>query len=112
MIEAALPVHEAARLETLGGLGLLYTPAEERFDRVTRLACRLLDVPMSMVTLVDATCQWFKSRQGTGDMENARTPPTPPSTGPRPPAGTGSRPCSGSEQKARLDRHPSSLGEV
>jgi len=73
MIEAVLPANEAVRLEALYGLGLLYTPAEERFDRITRLACRLLDVPMSMVTLLDGACQWFKSRQGTNDMENSRT---------------------------------------
>ena len=73
MIEAALPTNEQARLTALEGLGLLYTPAEERFDRITRLACRLLDAPIAMVTLVDATCQWFKSKQGTRDSEDART---------------------------------------
>ncbi len=73
MIEAALPTTEQARLTALQGLGLLYTPAEERFDRITRLACRLLDAPIAMVTLVDATCQWFKSKQGTFGSGDART---------------------------------------
>jgi len=73
MIEAPLPFDEAARLASLRDLGILYTPAEERFDRVTRLACRLLDVPLSVVTLIDADAQWFKSRQGMGDRANPRT---------------------------------------
>jgi len=73
MIEAALPADEQARLTALHGLGLLYTPAEERFDRITRLACRLLDAPIAMVTLVDGACQWFKSKQGTLASEDART---------------------------------------
>jgi diguanylate cyclase (GGDEF)-like protein len=73
MMEAPLPLDEAERLASLRGLGILYTPAEERFDRVTRLACRLLDVPLAMVTLVDADVQWFKSRQGVGGLENPRT---------------------------------------
>jgi len=72
MIEAPLPFDEAARLASLRDLGILYTPAEERFDRVTRLACRLLDVPLAMVTLIDADAQWFKSRQGMGERENPR----------------------------------------
>src|SRR5690606_38661382 len=33
-------------------------------DRLTRLACRLFDVPIAVVTLIDAERQWFKSRQG------------------------------------------------
>ena len=73
MIEAPLPADEVERLARLRELGILYTPAEERFDRVTRLACRLFDVPLAMVTLIDADAQWFKSRQGMGDRENPRT---------------------------------------
>jgi diguanylate cyclase (GGDEF)-like protein len=72
MIEAALPANEEARLVALDSLGILYTPAEERFDRITRLACRVLDAPIAMVTLVDSACQWFKSKQGTLGSEDAR----------------------------------------
>jgi GAF domain-containing protein len=68
---APLPPDEAERLAALHGLGLLDTPAEERFDRWTREAARLLDVPVALVTLVDADRQWFKSRQG---MPLAQTP--------------------------------------
>jgi diguanylate cyclase (GGDEF)-like protein len=73
MIEPAPPGDEQARLAALHGLGILYTPAEERFDRITRLACRLLDAPIAMITLVDGACQWFKSKQGTLGSEDSRT---------------------------------------
>ncbi len=55
----------------LDALHLLDTPPEPVFDRVTRLASRMLDVPMAMFSLVDADRQWFKSRVG---MESAETP--------------------------------------
>lgn len=58
------PRAEAARLAALQSLGVLDTPPEKRFDRITRLACRLFGVPIALVSLVDADRQWFKSRQG------------------------------------------------
>jgi hypothetical protein len=36
------------------GLGLLDAPAQEAFDRFTRLATALLGVPISLLTLVDS----------------------------------------------------------
>jgi len=48
----------------LHSLDLLDTPAEPVFDRVVRLASRLLGVPMAAFSLVDADRQWLKSRVG------------------------------------------------
>ncbi len=45
-------------------LGILDTPAEERFDRITRMAAAVLDVPMALITLVDRDRTWHKSRFG------------------------------------------------
>lgn len=53
-------------------LRILDTPAEERFDRVTRVAQRVFGVPISMVSLVDQDRQWFKSRQGITAAETPR----------------------------------------
>ncbi|MHB8767323.1 MAG: sensor histidine kinase, partial [Deferrisomatales bacterium] len=72
MIAPACPADEGPRLAELRGLGLLDTPAEERFDRITRTAAALLSVPWAMVTLVDAGRQWFKSRQGLEPRETPR----------------------------------------
>lgn len=46
------------------GLLLLDSKPEERFDRLTRMAGRLLNMPISALSLVDADRQWFKSVQG------------------------------------------------
>jgi PAS domain-containing protein len=72
MTTAQLPPDEPERLRSLRALGLLDTPAEERFDRITRLAQALFDVPIVLVSLVDADRQWFKSRQGLDAAETAR----------------------------------------
>jgi diguanylate cyclase (GGDEF)-like protein/PAS domain S-box-containing protein len=51
---------------------VLDTAAEERFDRITRLTCRLLGTPIALVSLVDDDRQWFKSRQGLAATETPR----------------------------------------
>ncbi|HEX9441461.1 MAG TPA: PAS domain S-box protein, partial [Roseiflexaceae bacterium] len=72
MIEPPVPVDEPKRLAALRDLRLLDTPAEERFDRITRMATRLFDTPIALISLVDAERQWFKSRQGISMAETAR----------------------------------------
>jgi len=72
MPAATLPANEAQRLEALRALNLLDTPPEERFDRITRLAARILNVPMACVVLVDQDRQFFKSRYGIEPTEVSR----------------------------------------
>ncbi|MEG3753224.1 sensor domain-containing diguanylate cyclase [Psychromonas arctica] len=67
-----IPSNEKQRLATLRSLELLDTLAEERFDRITRLAKRLFDVPIALVTLVDENRQWFKSCIGLEINEGPR----------------------------------------
>ena len=52
MPAAPLPSDEAERLALLRALALLDTPSEPVFDRVTRLAGRLLDVPIATPAVV------------------------------------------------------------
>jgi diguanylate cyclase (GGDEF)-like protein len=66
------PQDETARVKTLRSLNVLDTLAEERFDRLTRLAKRMFDVPIALVSLVDANRQWFKSCIGLCVDETAR----------------------------------------
>ena len=69
-------IEDPDRLAELRATGLLDSPAEEPFDRITRLAQRLLDVPVAMITLVDRDRQFFKSQVGlTGEWEAARQSP-------------------------------------
>ncbi len=72
MKSAALPENEKERLAFLKQLRVLDTPIEERFERITRIVCRSLDVPIAAVSLVDEDRQWFKSIQGLDARETGR----------------------------------------
>lgn len=69
---AIVPTDEEVRLAALADLAILDTDPEERFDRLTRLAVTLADVPIALVSLVDRDRQWFKSCHGLGDTETPR----------------------------------------
>lgn len=64
--------NEEARLNALRDLKLLDTPPSESFDRLTRLASRLLSAPVSTISLTDRDRQWFKSRVGVDITEIPR----------------------------------------
>lgn len=72
MQEATPTPNEKQRLEALYRLGILDTPSEERFDRVTRIARQLFSVPIALVSIVDRERQWFKSKQGLDASETGR----------------------------------------
>ncbi len=69
---APRPANEPDRLASVRALELLDTPAEERFDVLTRLAAKLFQVPVSYVALVDDERQWFKSRVGLQECQTSR----------------------------------------
>jgi phosphoribosyl 1,2-cyclic phosphodiesterase/FixJ family two-component response regulator len=69
---AAIPLDEETRLASLRELGILDTEAEERFNRVTRLAAALFDVPIALIGLVDRDRQWYKSCLGLTAKEAPR----------------------------------------
>ncbi|MAO39403.1 MAG: hypothetical protein CMK70_04010 [Pseudohongiella sp.] len=64
MQKPSIPCNEPERLKALHDLELLFTEAEPRFDRITRLAQRLFGVESALISLVAEDIQWFKSRQG------------------------------------------------
>lgn len=65
---------EKARLEVLTKYGILDTPPDGSFDRITKLAATLLKVPVSIVSLVDSDRIWFKSKYGLDISEIPRDP--------------------------------------
>ena len=69
---APMPHDEDTRLNALRRTGIMDSAPEERFDRITRLAAALFDVPVSMVSLVEKDRQWFKSSVGTEVKETPR----------------------------------------
>ncbi len=72
MERAPIPANEEERLVSLHALALLDTEPEERFDRITKTATQVFQVPISTLTLVDAKREWFKSCQGLPGREGDR----------------------------------------
>jgi len=71
---AAFPTgpDEARRLAALAATGLIDSPAEERFDRIARLAAAVTDSPIALVSLLTAKRQWFKARVGLDARQTPR----------------------------------------
>jgi len=67
-----IPQSENTRLETLKALNILDTSADERFDRLTRIAKKSFNVSAAVVSLVDHDRQWFKSTAGLDACETSR----------------------------------------
>jgi PAS domain S-box-containing protein len=70
---ASLPSNEQERLAALYALNILDTPLEERFDRFVRLAKHLFDVPIAMISIVDAERQWLKAYCGVSSQNTPRS---------------------------------------
>ena len=60
------PSNEAERLDFLFSCGILDTPREERFDRITRLAAQFYGADAAFLGFIDDRYQWMKSIQGEG----------------------------------------------
>ncbi|MBS0374941.1 MAG: GAF domain-containing protein [Proteobacteria bacterium] len=72
MPAAPLPVDELARLRELRHYQVLDTLPDPSFDRLTRLASQIAGVPIGLISLTDASRQWFKSRVGIDVAEIPR----------------------------------------
>lgn len=57
----------AENVAALRRTGLLDAPADEHFDKITTMVGRLLKVPVSLVSLVDADRQFFASARGVAE---------------------------------------------
>jgi GAF domain-containing protein len=64
-----IPPDEAERLAAVRRYAVLDTPRDGAFDRITRLASQVLEMPISIVSLVDHDRIWFKSAQGLDGVE-------------------------------------------
>lgn len=64
MLKPGIPDNEEERTRAIDELGIVYSPSEARFDRITRLACRHFEVHTALFTIVYKEIQWFKSLQG------------------------------------------------
>jgi len=64
MIPPSRPIDETERQKALEQTGLLESLEDPRFDRLTDIARFSLDVPISLIGLVDRDRIWLKSRRG------------------------------------------------
>lgn len=64
MPAASLPENEVDRLRALNELRVLDTHAEVEFDALVQAAALVCNVPISLISLVDAERQWFKANVG------------------------------------------------
>ncbi|WP_200195200.1 EAL domain-containing protein [Halorhodospira abdelmalekii] len=72
MQTAPIPENEPNRLSALREYGILDTPCEEVYERITRLLCSFYAAPIATVTFVDQDRQWFKSARGLDDCQTSR----------------------------------------
>ncbi len=63
---------EGARLDSLKLYQILDTATEAAFDDLTRLASTICETPISLISLVDESRQWFKSHHGLNEQETPR----------------------------------------
>ncbi|UVK46692.1 PAS domain-containing protein [Mesorhizobium sp. AR07] len=69
-----IPENEAKRIEAVRRYDILDTPPDGAFDRITAIAARLFDVPISVISIVDHDRIWFKSAHGISTTEIGRDP--------------------------------------
>jgi GAF domain-containing protein len=72
MFKVPVPDNEVSRLNTLLRYEILDTPAERDFDDITLMAAQICQTPISLISLVDANRQWFKSTLGVTQQETPR----------------------------------------
>jgi sigma-B regulation protein RsbU (phosphoserine phosphatase) len=66
--------NESHRLAAVRRYQVLDTPPDGAFERITALAARLFDVPIAIVSIVDADRIWFKSHHGLDVEQIDREP--------------------------------------
>jgi len=63
---------EAQRLAALAATGLVDSLPEARFDRIVRLASKVTESPIALISLLTARRQWFKARVGLAAQQTPR----------------------------------------
>jgi GAF domain-containing protein len=71
-MKAPIPDNEAQRLAALREYHILDSVAEQAYDDLTALAAYLCHAPIAMISLMDGSRQWFKSKLGLNEQETPR----------------------------------------
>jgi GAF domain-containing protein len=72
MMVASIPSNERERLAALHRYRILDTKPEVAFDELAEVASTICNAPIALVSLVDASRQWFKARVGLAAQETPR----------------------------------------
>ncbi len=72
MNSAPLPLNETARLRALRDTNLLDSAPDQEIDSLIRALAFHYDVPIALVSLLDADRQWFMSRVGLDAQQTPR----------------------------------------
>ncbi len=67
-----LPKNEIERQSAVERYDIFDNIQDENFDRITRLAAAVFQMPIALVSIIDRDRQWWKSRVGLCDMEGKR----------------------------------------
>ena len=65
--------YENLRLKALKDYDILDTPPEKELDEITKLASMICETPICLISLLDETRQWFKSRVGLESRETRKS---------------------------------------
>jgi len=72
MREAPIPENEPERLASLYSYNILDTSPEQDFNDLVQLASYICQAPISLISLVDPTRQWFKATCGLDANQTSR----------------------------------------
>lgn len=74
IVPGHVPPNESERIAVVQRYEILDTPQDGSFDRITAIAARLFNVPISIISIVDHDRIWFKSHHGVAVSEVGRDP--------------------------------------
>jgi len=72
MTKPPIPDNEVERLAAVREYNIIDSLPEMDYDNLTRIAAEICQMPVSLITIMDAERQWFKSHHGTDLTENSR----------------------------------------
>jgi diguanylate cyclase (GGDEF)-like protein len=70
--DSPIPGDEQQRQRALERYGVLDTDADDHLQRLVRLAARVMETPIALISLVDGDRQWFLARHGLDASETPR----------------------------------------
>lgn len=56
------PVNEQERLQALRALRIVHTDPTPEFDAIATMAASMFEVPVALVSFIEAEFQWFKAK--------------------------------------------------